>query len=64
MGSPAAPLFLKIGVTVARFQASGNMPVEVEQVRNRGADDWCTLSKNLVGDEGCAVALAMGCVKR
>ena len=32
-GSPAVPRFLKIGVTVARFQASGNTPVVIDRFK-------------------------------
>ena len=37
-------------------------------MRNRGADDWCTLSKNSVGDEGAPLLWRWGgvggCVER
>ena len=52
-GSPAVPRFLKIGVTIARFQASGNIEGQMIGAHSRR-------TRLVMRGPGCAVALGMG----
>ena len=57
------PRFLKIGVTVARFQASGNTPVAIDRLNRcvmEGQVNGAHSRRTRLVMRGCAIALEMG----